>query len=238
MPTSNNYKSKWLAALKETDDSPLVAAEKAGKVASTINTVNVNANLELGKLQRTTLEATGVAKSILNLMDEHRYTAGLEFGTCCLPIDGKLSQMTLQVMLRRIRDTLKIAESRIGILSIAANDLYEANALMRKHLKMVESGQLPLQRSIIECALIGPRATSPEMEDLRDSKTGEYHRYGMTYEDLDDDWLDRHLASGPTHNNGAVDGDDSESDDANSDDNEKGSNALIRHGREELDLGI
>jgi hypothetical protein len=191
--TRNNYKAKWLAALADDVETPSVNAANLSKGLVTVKNVDADTALSLNKIKEGAIEAAGVAKRVLELMDEESTVAGVNFGVCGVSVDNKLAQLPVPIILRRLRDTLKIAEARIGMLSVAATEYYKAHQKLELEIRQVQEHQSHLHRALLETSYIGARPSTADMEDYQDARAGEYARFGLAYEDLEDDWLDNAL---------------------------------------------
>jgi len=187
--TKNNYKAKWLAAARDAGNDVLEHAEKAPQVSETIISADVTAHVELNKVQVTAYEMAAVAKTLTNLMNETKVTAGVNYGEIDHAIDSKLSKMPLNVILRRVRDVMKHAEFRIGMLSIACDELTEAGSTLARELRSVQVQSQFLQKTTVDALIVGPQATSSELDDYGDltRMNKRYHRYGLQYSDLNED---------------------------------------------------
>lgn len=193
--TRNNYKAKWLAALADGVAAP---SENSKIVTDSLDSAFVaaaDATSSLGKIQHSAMEAAAAAKRVMTVMDELSYIAGIDFGQAAHGIDSKLSTMPLPVMLRRIRDILKMCETRIGVLSISAEESHEHLLKSRERAKNLTKEVKPLQATIVSSAWIGTSPTESELEDFYDKKAENFHRHGIQYEDLDDDWFDTRVGN-------------------------------------------
>jgi hypothetical protein len=191
----DNYKAKLEAALKSGR-----TANEVSKSATTIieNAVDTTAGttLELSKLQHVMLEAASTAKNLLELMECSRQIGEVSFPTIATAIDGRLNEMSMVVIARRVRDALKLAEARIGILSAAYENSYEAQINLEQNIKTVETSAQHIQKVAINSLFIGPHATANEVEDMLSSTSAPRSRFGLTYEDLDDEWISTRLVDG------------------------------------------
>jgi hypothetical protein len=212
----NNYKAKWLAALKDTSSTPGTTADLLAKNLRSVQNVDTDAALALNKVRDASIEVAHVAKRVLTLLDEQSEVAGLSFGVIGVELDGKLSQMPLPVMMRRIRDVLRVSEARIGMLSVAANEYHLAYTKVEEAATDAKANQDHLQRALLESTYIGARPSSADLDDYRMTNGEDYARFGLHYEDLDDDWLETTMykARGK-RDRSADDSDDSDEDEEN-----------------------
>jgi len=139
---------------------------------------------------------TGV-RSLVELLDECRYVGGVDFGEAIHGIDARLGSMTMIVMARRMRDIMKLAEARIGILAAALDDRDKAIEDLRTQIESTHDPAEQLEKAAIEALYIGHGATHHEISDYTEANdsTGIYNRFGLAYDDLDDDWMTTQLTS-------------------------------------------
>lgn len=220
--TRNNYKAKWLAALKSDVETPSVSTAAVAKGLQTIRSIDSDTASAVNKIREAAIEAAVVARRVLELMDSEANVAGVDFGKVGVAIDSKLALMPVPIILRRLRDTLKIAEARIGILSVSANEYYTAHQKIVTEVDIVQSNQEHLQRALLETSYIGARPTTSDLEDYKDNKASDFTRFGLNYTDLPEDWLDLSL----NHRN-TTDHHDSETTDGSDDDADEPSNGQI-----------
>lgn len=220
--TRNNYKAKWLAAVRDAGNDITDRAAEAPIISETVVNTEVTAHVELQKLQGITYETAAIAKSLAVLMTENRKVAGVDYGEVDHFIDAKLNKMPLYVVMRRIRDILKHAEFRVGMLTVACDELNEAGQTLATELHAVQIQSQSLQRSTLNTLLIGPNATREEMDEYADvqKEHKRYNRYGLSYSDLSDDVFEnfgmhanhRNQALSDTADNESVDDSDSDND--------------------------
>lgn len=187
--TRDNYKAKWLAALRDGGNDVIDRAETAPKLAESVVSSEVSAHVELQKLQTITYETASVAKSLIALLNESSTVAGVDYGKHDHEIDGKISKMPLYVVMRRVRDILKLAQFRVGMLTVACEELNEAGQSMAEQLQIVHNQSLHLKRTTVNALMLGPDPTREELDDYTENRRGSqrYNRYGIAYEDLTDD---------------------------------------------------
>lgn len=194
--THKNYKQKYLEALEGRRVEPLVTADRVRLELGNISTTNTDAAVTLRKVTSTLGEVSLAAQSLLSEMDDHTNVGGLAFGTVSHEIDTKLTKMPAEVAMRRIRDLLKIAEARIAMLHIQADDLNEANQILTDSVKRAETSRLSVQRALYETAWVGPGATTNEIEDFNDAAAGTYARENLSYHDDAEDFIMTKLFAG------------------------------------------
>lgn len=194
--TPQNYKQKWLAALENHRVEPVTHAANETLRASSVQTTGTDAAIVLRRINGRVGEMAGVAKSLVDEMDSHQSVAGLTFGEVGGEIDTKLARMPVDVAMRRLRDLLKLAEARIAMLTIHADDLHIANTNLTESLKKAANSSKNVERALLEVAWIGPNPTANEIQDFNDASAGEYHRDNLHYEDLDEEYVMTKLFSG------------------------------------------
>lgn len=191
----NNYKAKWLAALKESEQTPTERSSNIENTSQSIVNTSANASISINKIQHAAMETAAQAKKTIQTLVDHRITAGIDFGDVTHGIDNKLSSMPIPIMMRRIRDILLMCEMRIGILSISADESHRELVRSHERVTSLQRSLEPLQSSITNAAWIGVNPTASEFEDFQASGTNEYHRYGIEYEDLTEDWFDMQITA-------------------------------------------
>lgn len=186
---AGSYKQKWLNALRDPTTTPSETANVVRQKTEEISSANVNATLKLRQLSSVLGEAARNAKSLTSLMDETRHSAGVDFGEIGHHIDGKLSQMDAVVIVRRLRDCLKQAEVRIGILSAACEELTDKSGQMAMDVCSLHANANVLQEAAVEVLMIGGRPSEDEMDDYRTATAASpFHRFDTHYEDVDSEW--------------------------------------------------
>jgi hypothetical protein len=190
--TRANYKAKWLAAAGKGDGVQSEEIKPLIEATDNIVGAEVQAAVGLRKLSNTLIEAISEAKGLVNLMDEGADIGALHFAETKKSIDLKLSEHDLNIMARRLRDILKLAGARIGILTEAYEDSYNAVVKIKEAHRSVSSQSELLQSTVANTLLIGNNATGEEFtEYLRTTRAGQdYKRHKLDYEDLDSDWED------------------------------------------------
>jgi len=194
----DNYKAKWLASLPSGVQTATDTAHDAQSTANAVNHAQVNTAIELTKARNAMIEATRCARSLAELMDECREVGGTDFGETVHAIDSSIANMNITVMARRMRDVLKIAEFRIGYLTAVVEDQSSAISAMKAEIKSLHLPTVGLQKSTIETLIIGTNPTLGELDDLDDKySSGEYHRYGLCYEPIDDELIGVQITGSP-----------------------------------------
>lgn len=209
----NNYKTKWLAALADSETTPTQQQEAIAKSVQTLTNVNTDAALNLGRIQHECMQAASEAKKTISVINDFQQVAGIDFGESAHPIDEKIGSMPLPVMLRRIRDVLKLSTNMIGILAISAEESHRSLKMANETISGLTQSSKHLQAAIVSSTLIGHSPTSNELEDYQDTKEGDYYRHGIQYEDLNDDWFESRLTRNTVLREKRKDDSDSESDD-------------------------
>lgn len=190
MTSRQNYKAKWLAALSEKQTLPTDDAAKIEKDAINIREAHTTATTQLRRLQTVMFEGAHAATRLNRVMDECRNVAGVEFGECVHEVDGKLGSLDMVVIARRLRDTIKVAEMRIGILTAAVDNIMEANQRIFAEVDMMGSHATLLQQAAVETLLIGNNPSEREMEDYQEHKTGtRFIRHNLEYQDMDEGYI-------------------------------------------------
>lgn len=244
--TRNNYKAKWLAAVTGEGAGVIAQAAEAKNIAESVISTDVTAHLELQKLQNVTYEAASIAKSLISLMNDASFCGGVDYGKYDHAIDTKMSKMPLHIVIRRIRDIMKLAEFRIGMLTVACDEMTEAGKNLSLELDSIRIQNQSLQKSTVSGLLLGPDPTSTEIEDFSDSHKGgrTYHRYGIVYPDLLDSVFDdfgveanhRVQKRSMLTNSQSVDDSDDDSDESGTEDAQYSSTHLVKHKKK--DSGI
>jgi hypothetical protein len=187
MTNSKNYKQKWLEAIDAHRTEPVAHADTVRLRSQTVSTTNSDAALVLRQIGSNIGNVAVAAQSLVSEMDDHRDIAGLAFSEIGGEIDTKLTRMPAGIALRRIRDLFQIAEARIAMLHIQADDLYRANDMLRTALERSEATSKTVQRALIETAWVGPQPSATDIEDFNATSAGEYRRDGLHYSlDADD----------------------------------------------------
>jgi hypothetical protein len=132
-------------------------------------------------------------------MDECRIVGGVDFGETAHPIDTNLATLDLIITTRRLRDLLKMAEGRIGILTAVAEDSAKAVSALEVEVESLQPHTFLLQKAVADSLLIGTNSTPEEYREFaRADRTTPYSRYGAVYEPIDDDWLTTNLTATST----------------------------------------
>jgi hypothetical protein len=195
--TRMNYKAKWQAAVNAGTGSEKEEVLGLVKNASNIVGAEVQANLGLRKLGGTLMEAASAAKSLITLMDDAANVGKMQFASTSQNIDLRLNDGDFNLIARRLRDVLRMAEARVGILTEAYDDAHTALSEIKKaHISVSSQSEL-LQNTVANTLMIGNHATPEELTEFaRANRTEtEYSRFGSPYEDLDDDWTDNIFAT-------------------------------------------
>jgi hypothetical protein len=198
--SKNNYKAKWLSAINNSGNTLADTYRVAEGDIEEINAAQVNATLTMSRIRNPLIEAAANAKALLNLMDECRQIGNHEFAETTLPLDGKLSKMDLVTIARRTRDVVKIATARIGLLSVALDDAYETITKYESSIATMKPFAEGTAKTMTELFIVGVDPSERELQDVEAAYangSGEYMRFGETYEDADDsDWELTPLTSG------------------------------------------
>jgi len=189
----NNYKAKWLSALKDNEKTPAQRLADQQKKLDAAASHTADATIALRRIHDPLVEAASRAKTVIECLDNFKDVAGHTFGEVGHIIDTKLGSMPAEVIARRLRDLFSIVELRIAMISITADENYKALNALSAAVDDHQRAQSPIQRTLVDTVFIGPRATSTELEDYTDAKGANYHRYGITYQPVDDEWLEQHL---------------------------------------------
>lgn len=213
MTPRDNYKTKWLNALAANQTAPSIAAAETTKTLDTVKDSQVNTTIELNKVHSTLMAAAAAAKTVCQTMDSCSRFGGLDFGESTHGIDGKLGSMNLNIMARRIRDVLLMADARIGFLSVVCEDLTDANSRMTFDADILKRQNEKFVSTAVETLYIGKNPTQNEIEDYSlDDRRSSHPRFEHRYVDLSSDWLDTKLTS-YDRSNQAIE-DEAESDDS------------------------
>lgn len=188
-----NYKAKWLAALGQLEEPDTVSVESRNKLRDG-TLVATDAALEFRKIQTVTFEAAKAGKALVETLDEFQKVAGLDFGETLHEIDGKIGKMPVPILIRRLRDLLRIANMRIGLLSTAAIENHKVVIQLRDAIAACSPNTTTLDRTLKEVAWIGPQPSQSELEDFV-ATNGNFARDELVYNDLDEDWFDTRLGN-------------------------------------------
>jgi hypothetical protein len=225
-----NYKAKYLAALKASEKSPVERERQIDRITSAASNTIVDATHSLSQVSHATFEAAAVAKKVTSLLNEFRHVGDLDLGDTSHGIDEKLTEMPLPITLRRVRDILKICEFRIGVLSVSYEETHSNLLKSEENVERLTESLKPLQSGLVSSTWIGPRPSSTELEDYKDSRPGEYNRHGITYADLSDDWYDVQMANGSIirQNASGVYGVNTESDEDEESSDDEAKTAMVK----------
>lgn len=201
-----NYKAKWQAAINNKNGAP--TEEVQGLISDTERIVGaeIQAAVGLKKVSGVLMSAADEARNLVNLMDEGASVGDLEFASTSQSIDLKLSENDFLLISRRLRDVLRMATARIGILTEAYEDSHTALDKIKQAHHSVRSQSSILQESIANTLMVGRGATQQECEAfVRSARTDkDYNRFDLDYEDLDSDWEDEIFKKGSlTKTNGS-----------------------------------
>lgn len=193
---ARNYKQKWLEALEGRRSEPIAELDHIKEVSHTVSLTNTDACIALRQISGSVGEVAVAAKALVGEMDDHRDVAGLEFGKVNAEIDTRLERMPVVVALRRVRDLMKIAEARIAMLHIQADDLHIANRALTENLNKLTLSNTGVKRSLVDVVWVGAHATKDEIEDFNATPAGEYRRNGITYDDDGEDFITTRMFTG------------------------------------------
>lgn len=189
----HNYKQKWLDALEGQRKDPKQSAEAHLHTLAENGLAQTNLNLTLQRISSVTGEVAHVARSLGSCFDETKNVAGLNFGEFVSEIDNKISTLPIHTVLRRVRDVMRVAEMRIGVISARCEELYEANEQYEARLDSLKTSNGLAMRTLMATEWVGPNPTRDEIDEFTTLKEGHYKRGGLDYEDLDDAWFERNL---------------------------------------------
>jgi len=184
-----NYKQKYLDALERHRTEPFAPVDKAQLKTQSASATNTDANLALRQIASVVGEVSIAAQNLIKEMDAHTKIAGMEFAEIEQEIDLKLTKMPIHVAMRRIRDVFKIAEARIAMLHIQADDLHIVNQTLHSEVDKVDASRKNVERSLYDNVWIGAGASPDEIDDFESIPQGEYRRFGLNYEDADDEFI-------------------------------------------------
>jgi len=247
-----NYKAKWLDAIKAKEENPVTRLEAFKVDAEQLSSFQVNTTLQVDKIRHPLVEGARNAANLLSTMDEFRDCGVISFEETCLPIDAKLGDMDMVTIARRLRDSLRLAEARIGILSVALRDTEERS---REYVSELSTVKEMMQRSgekITELFVIGPGPSEAEKSaaDHMILSGEDYRRFGLGYEDHDDDAWDmlrlnkesilrtRRLAQLNELVTDAEDGDDDDDEDEDDDEQTDDDTQNKKHARHDSAIAL
>jgi hypothetical protein len=184
----DSYKAKWLASLAPSTQTGTETLHAAQSQINNVSHTQVNTSQEISRLHTTLIETAAAAKSLGELMDECQHIGTTDFGEIGHAIDNKIQSMSMIVIVRRVRDMIRLAEARIGILSAIADDQYNANRMLASEIKSLEQPTVNLQKVALESLLIGKNPSANELQEFTETELiGNFHRFGLEYEDVDED---------------------------------------------------
>lgn len=160
-----NYKAKWLASLEGRASAPGEVATVLEQKLETVDNTQFSAVRELASLHTALQECGATAVDLCEMMDASRDVGQVTFKEVVHGIDTKLSTMPSKVLARRVRDVLRIADERIGILTSICESNFEAITRMSHRADVLEIGNRKLQYSVLNSLVIGKNPTPNEMED-------------------------------------------------------------------------
>jgi len=161
----NNYKTKWLASLADhASTAGTLVQELEGKL-DTVDHTQFSATRELVKVHEALIECGKTATDLCDLMDETRICGDISFKTITHPIDGKLSTMPSKVLVTRVKDVLRIADERIGLLSSICESYHDAMTRVNMKVCSLEVSNRKLQGTVLKSLVIGQNPTVSELED-------------------------------------------------------------------------
>jgi hypothetical protein len=181
-----NYKAKWLAAIKESQPTPLELCDVVEEKAQVIDGTTVSAISELTKLQQVLVQAANQGVSLCEIMNECSDVGFAKFANLEHMIDGKISRMPSQVIVRRVRDIMKMAEERIGVLSAICDNHADAMNKVTFRVETLEIANRKLQEALMGSLIIGKNPSRSDIEEYL-SEPMKYRR-NSEYEDLDADF--------------------------------------------------
>lgn len=182
-----------MSALENQRKDPRAAADVTLHKLSESSLAQSNLNLTLQKISSVTGEVASTARSLGQCFDDTRNVAGLNFGEFVSEIDSKINSMPVHTVLRRVRDVMKVAEMRIGVLTARCEELYDVNNMYETKLNNLVTSTNTAKRTLMNVDFVGPNPSPHEIDDFTSAPTGEYGRFGLKYEDLDDQWIEQNL---------------------------------------------
>lgn len=186
MPRKDNYKAKWMAALEAGQKTGAEVASVAEAYIESAVGTQFGVTEQLSALHQTLIEAGVAAKSTCDLMDECRDIGHLCFKEVQHGIDPRISEMPSKIIARRLRDVLRLAEERIGILTSICEDQYEALGRIGGQMNLMNIQNDKTQRAAFNTLYLGRAAKPNEIEDYIANPRA-YHR-NSEYHELPEDW--------------------------------------------------
>lgn len=231
MAPKNNYKTKWLQALEEARGDVVNTADVKVALVQDTSREATDAALALKQTRSMVNELAHVCEAVVDECDESRHVGGLEFCETRHAVDLQLPKMSTIVALRRVRDVLRIAEARIAILSLHCEDQYLSIKKYESTVDSLLTTKSQINRTLLETHYIGRSPTESELEDYNDDSSS-FARFGIKYEDVDDEWIDNMLTKNTVLRTKAPIADDSDEDDADDvDPEDKADMALAQFSR-------
>lgn len=187
MPHTNrdNYKAKWLRALAEKGVDEKEVQKAVNSRLTTSITTTVTANLEIHKTLELTRDAASAAQELVETLDLYSRVGPLTAGKLADNVDAKLTKLPIDVMLRRIRDIIRIASERVAMFGESQDVMEKSLDAIKEESRKVASNNTQLQNQLVEAFMIGHDPESSERRDLFAcaNNSNKYHRYGMVYAD-------------------------------------------------------
>jgi hypothetical protein len=215
----DNYKSKWLAALHDAQLTPTEAATQAEVKIESVEGTQLSAGRELAQLHQVLIEGGLQAVSLCDYLDETRVNNQLTFAPIIHGIDAHIGKMPSKIIARRIRDVLRLAEERIGILTAMYESSVEAVDRLTMRIDTMEIGNRHLQSNVLNSMLIGKGATPNEIDEY--VQNPRHFRRISEYRSVPDDFniilindRNQHHVNGHQSDGESRDGDGSDSDDS------------------------
>jgi hypothetical protein len=186
-----NYKAKWLAAIAENPTANVQPTRDATTTLEDAKATVIDNTLEAKRLHDRLIGAAQEAKKCLEVLDDCNHLGEVSFGTLANEVDLNLHNMPSHVIVSRLRDTLKAATTRVGLMSAAYEELEEATKTLAARASELRE-QLPAaQHANLAHYKLGANPTAVECDEfISAAQRGElYSRSGGAYTNIEDDDL-------------------------------------------------
>jgi len=202
----SNYKAKLEEALQRVAGKETFYDDTALRAATNTTNVVVNTSIESRALHDLLITVASQAKSLAEAMDECQNTGPLVAVDVGDEVDEHLSHEPGKVILRRVRDVLAAAESRVFGLSVAFEQLENEYRTLRESVTHLKDKNRILQERNLELYHIGDSPDASEAAAfMKSSQSGsDYKRFGVAYYDRDREEIAEWLTSAISTNQHTV----------------------------------
>jgi len=193
----SNYKEKWLKELRKRGADASETIKKDLDQANVIIGTQASTAIALAELGNLARDLASLSRTVIQELDETSKIGDLEFSQVGSEIDFKLRDMDAKTMLRRARDTIRILNGRLGIITVAYEQSHDAVSKLRLRQQEVSANNELLSREYLTNLAIGVSPDEDEIEEFvrANGRKDSYVRFGTKYADLQRDWEDHILES-------------------------------------------